>query len=157
MWRHTILAAMSSALIVGFSAVAANADVRPAAPLGAASQSPVVPVAQKGFGPGGHIGGHSGGMGGMRIGPNRAIRPFSGGSKPNFNAMRVKPNIGAVRPKGGWASGGNWNGIKHHRRHRGGFYPYFYSYPFYDYSYNYADDDDCYWSRRYRRWVCPEY
>ncbi len=26
--------------------------------------------------------------------------------------------------------------------------------PYYDYAY---DDSDCYWSRRYHRWICPNY
>ena len=71
MWKQTLLAAMSSMLILGLSPVSAGADVRPAVPLNAAHSAPsaVTPVAQKNFGAGGgHIGGgHIGNMGGMRM------------------------------------------------------------------------------------------
>jgi hypothetical protein len=37
----------------------------------------------------------------------------------------------------------------HHRRF------FFVGVPYYNYDYAY--DPDCYWSRRYQRWVCPSY
>jgi len=84
------------------------------------------------------------------------------GHRPGGFAVRPNPGFkpSFAHKPGGWKGGIRHSG-RHHKRHRRYpyFYPYIYSYgfPAYTYSYSYAgEDDDCYWSRRYRRWVCPD-
>lgn len=63
---------------------------------------------------------------------------------------------------GGWGHGGGWHHGGYGRRHGypyfayWGGYPYYNDYYFDDYGYDYSDDA-CYYSRRLRARVCPEY
>lgn len=97
-----------------------------------------------GGGGGPHFSGRSSGMGSMRF-----------HSSPRFSNGIAR---GPVRFSNNWSN----HGGRHHHRHHGypfityyggGYYPYYDDYYEDDYS---NDDDACYYSRRYRTWVCPD-
>ncbi|MFA5958805.1 hypothetical protein [Hyphomicrobium sp.] len=99
-----------------------------------------------GHGGGGHGGGgfYGGGFGGGMHGGGMHGAHFAGHS---LAQMRLA--------NGRHFQNGHGHGHGHHHRHRffiGG-YPYFY----YDDGFYDDDDDNCLWSRRYHRWVCPDY
>ena len=147
MFKRSTLAALCATLAVcGFTLTAESAQLVPAG-LEKAGSGDVIQVRDRISG----IGISPGSVGsGSNRGSSLGNRPsFGNGSHTNFD-----------RGNSNWRSsdeGRNWNGNRHHYRNH--FYPFigfgFYNRPYYS-SYRY-DDDECYYSRRYHRRVCPRY
>jgi hypothetical protein len=168
-----------------FSSIAAGllgiSGVAIAAPGGFGSAVPsTTPVAQAvrgGFGGGGGFGGHGfGGGGGGGFGGHG----FGGGGS-SFHSFNTGRSFGGGPSFRGFNGGHSYRGYNsfghphgpvryssrhdghydhnhghHHHRHFVGVYGY---YPYYDDYYydDYGYDEGCYYSRRYRSWICPEY
>ncbi len=155
MSNKPLLLIAAGGLAITVATGAANAY--PAAQLHSGAQAPSIslaePVRSGGGGGGGNFGGShgGGGFGGFHGGGGFRGGGFPGGGfRGGHFAGRSRFADGGM----GRLHGSHFHGHNHDHRHRfifGG-YPYFY----YDNGF-YDDDDSCLWSRRYRRWVCPDY